>query len=251
MDIVVENNYANLLQLLNDHSGYSSGIIDHLKQHIIPYLPHKHLFVDVGPGIGIVARAVLKYFDQCVLVGPLKKLRNHHASHGLVVISKAYQDCTFDSPISFMLAAHVLHSLPLAQWPFIIKKMLSELAPGGVLMLTSSAPRGMRHHLCEQLNSEYRHSGYVKQCLEDLSLDYTTQESHVIFTTQTAERMAEILRFIVADVCFPPKGLSGLSEDELTEFDSLILNLTHSLETARHNYHFRQEDDWFFLQKPL
>lgn len=250
MELVVENDYAYLLQVLNDHSGYSSSIIHHIKHHIVPLLPNRHLFVDVGPGIGIVARALSKYFDQCVLVGPLKKLPNHQ-SLGLGVMSESYQECRFDTPISFMLAAHVFHSIPLEKWPMIIKKMLHELAPGGILMLSAAAPRGIRHHLCEQLNPEHRHSAYLKRTLDELSLEYTSQENHVIFTTQTAERMAEILGFIVSEICFPPHGLSSLSEEEKIEFESLILNLTHSLETARHNYHFRQEDDWFFLQKPV
>lgn len=250
MELGIENDYASLLQLLNDHSGYSTNIIHHVKNHIIPHLEHRHLFVDVGPGIGIVAKAVAKYFEQCILVGPRKQLRQKVSWPGVVVIPEAYSEVQFDSPVSFMLAAHLFHSVPLAEWSLLVKKMLSELVPGGVLMLSTSAPRGMRHHLCDQLNPDYLHSGHLKGVLESLSLDYTVQESPVIFTTDTPERMAEILRFIVADICFPPKGLDGLSEGELVEFDSLILNVAHSLETVRHNYHFRQEDDWFFLQKP-
>ena len=243
-----ENMHA--LQLLYDHSGYATGIIHHIKHHILPLLAQKNIFIDIGPGPGIITRAISKFFQRTIVVEPLPDFQAYYQSLGMTVIRAPYSSQSAGLSAEFILAAHMLYHLPRAEWGMIIKQMVQQLKPGGILMIVLSAPRGSWHDLCLQLNPDYPHAGYLLECLEKLDLPFTTQESTVIYTTQSSDEMAEICRYVLDKDCILHQPSFEFNEEESTALETLITNFSQSLETMRHNYHLRQEDDWFFLQKP-
>lgn len=238
------------LQLLYDHSGYATGIIHHIKHHVLPQLSETNIFIDIGAGPGIITRAISKFFDQTVVVEPLPDFQAYYQSLGMTVIRAPYPAQSARLRADFILAAHLLYHIPLENWGMIIKQMVQQLEPGGILMIVLTAPRGNWHNLCLQLNPEYPHSGYLSDCLHSLKMPFTQQESTVVYTTQSVDEMAEICRYVLDKDCLVDSPTSSFNEEESNALDTLITNFSQSLETMRHNYHLRQEDDWFFIQKP-
>lgn len=249
-ELKAKHDPAQALQLLYDHSGYATGIIHHIKHQIIPLLSQKKTFIDIGAGPGVITRAISKYFSHTIVFEPLPDFQSYYQSLGMTVIREPYQSHTAFLSADFILAAHLLYHIPVSDWRSVIKKMFQQLAPGGILMLVLSAPSGDWHDLCLQLNPDYPHGGYLPEALYKLGIPFTTQTNPVIFTTQSADAMAEICHYILHQACFLNRGADTFSEEEAEELETLIANFAQSLETMRHNYHLRQEDAWFFLQKP-
>jgi len=139
-----DQEYKEGFDLLSERTDEYGKLLRLILNRVLPNLPSKSTFLDVGAGRGNLALGLSIYFANTVIVEPNQiycdELSNKIMQLGNKVISYAapLQDVDLDEhTFDLILCAHVLYYVDPEQRTAFLSKLINSLSPQGRMVLVS------------------------------------------------------------------------------------------------------------------
>jgi Methyltransferase domain len=117
----------------------------------VSQLKQRRLLVDVGAGDGIITGELMQWFDKTILIEPNPAFQESLKKS--CIAAELWGAGLFDVPVlvgaDMVVCSHVLFHIPDLLWISAICKMLSWLAPSGLLVVLLQAPETEYRELLE------------------------------------------------------------------------------------------------------
>ncbi|MEU0336757.1 class I SAM-dependent methyltransferase [Streptomyces sp. NPDC006193] len=111
-------------------------------EDVVQGLPARRVFLDVGPADGTTTRHLAPRFERTVCIEPSEPMRRALARTcpDADVVAEPVQQARIDAQADLALLSHVLYYVPRAQWAATVARIMTWLAPGGVLVVLLQNP---------------------------------------------------------------------------------------------------------------
>jgi SAM-dependent methyltransferase len=192
--------------------------------HEIAALAQRRTAIDVGAGTGILTRWVAERFQTVVAIEPNPSLGNEFraACPTVPLIAETILSAEPGVTADFVLCSHVFYYIPRPEWEENVRRLISWLAPGGVLAIAiqnrdTDCMRMVDHFFGERLDlrrlAEAVESSYGSAF--DVRLD--TVEAHV--RTADLETACNVAEFALNVMPLrDPPGWDALEQYVATHF---------------------------------
>lgn len=147
-----DNTYKEQFDLLSYSTNEYEQSVSFIQESILPHLPSRQHFLDIGAGSGNLTKPLAPAFQQSSFVEPnqmyYEELLQWGNSNGqaLAGYHGDWLDYDFQGQADLVVMSHVLYFVPQAKRSAFIKKAYASVKDGGYLIITViSATSGISH----------------------------------------------------------------------------------------------------------
>eukprot|EP00483_Globobulimina_turgida_P011701 UN11723 len=212
-------------------SWYSDNVSFRHTQDLINTLKTKYLecnkedrignnrYIEIAAGRGHVISALSPYFKNTTIFECSERFtdalnqrfpsRKYKANNIRVIEDKLFDYFApkhdlmpqeYDDGFHLIILHHILNTVNLQKWNILLKYMLEILSDNGLLVITSSSPKGTMMNIVKEYIPNYRTSQYFLQYFanSDIIVDSWQDDTNLLYT----ESMAIQIYLEILETCF-------------------------------------------------
>jgi hypothetical protein len=243
-----ENEYAEVEKIQSGDSESMTTLYTLIHQQILPTLPNKKAFLDIGAGPGEIAKQIGKYFDSTTVIDPNSTYLDGYNRLGFVAFISKLQDIALSDSYDFILCSHVFYYIERNNWMREIQKIYSGIAQGGKGLFAYVAPIGPWHDFCLSIRPDYSTSSDIEQIFLEESIPYRRMRHSCKYQISDVSDFQRLVSLCVLDDCFTPEQYQSLSEEKKSEINKKIEAFIITCKTPN-GYVVNADQDFFILDK--
>jgi hypothetical protein len=221
--------------------------IDIVNREVLQQLPSREEFLEIGPGPGIITRAIAPSFGRTSIVEPNTDFRKRNVGQSYVVFPETFQTVELPCRYDFILCSYVLYHVVPAEWPSFVEKMVQSLAPDGLGMIVMGAPRGYHYDFRTTINPDCVHSGMAIDALRELGVAFHVVPHTDSYHTLTLDHMSTLCRFSIVESCFTSEEFDRLTPEQNAAMDRALLEFSKDQKGDGPGYTMTYEADFIVV----
>ncbi|HWU86218.1 MAG TPA: class I SAM-dependent methyltransferase [Kofleriaceae bacterium] len=196
------DHYIEVFELLIRRGDEKANLISRLRE-LAGQLPDRRLLVDAGAGLGSIVAALQGEFARAIAVEPAPLMAAHlrMTYPALEVIpARILEAPVAPGAADLIVCAHVFYYIDRAEWPVHLEKLLSWLAPQGVLAISLSHPDAQCmkiHEDFHRVRVDLRPLAAVAQEMAGGPYEAAIETIPARYTTSSLAEMCRIAEFMV------------------------------------------------------
>lgn len=245
---ISENEHEYVVNTFITNANHASQLAEFVEENLLPQIPSKVDFLDIGGGNGDVTNRLANHFDKTTVVEPDPLFALHFQKQGYITHQKNFQDAQL-AQYDFVLCSHVLYYIPQADWASCLKKMHDAIRPHGKGLILMMGTSGHWHELCTSINPDYSNGDLTVRTLKELNISYKRTSLTSLLRSNNIEDVRQIVRIYSIIDCFTPQQFDALSKEEQ---DLIYTKIDSFIETCLRPdgyYEVYFDNDYIILQK--
>jgi len=241
--VLSEREYNQVYRILSEHQENNQSIISSIQRTILPILPHKNNFLDIGPGTGMITTAIQDQFQFKTVIEPAREFSQYFVELGFDTQNTTFQHAVLTRQYDYILCAHVLYNVELHEWPAFLDKMLAAKTSSGRCTIVMSAGHGKHHEMCFSINTSHKSSAPVIEYLREKNIRHVVEPVVSTYRTTSFADMHALCRFSILEDFFTAETYAALPDSERHALEFKINAYTEEHKQADGSYLLKAEVD--------
>ena len=238
--------YKDAIDVLSKTSKHADLISKTFENFILPKLPERGRFLDIGAGPGILSRKIGKYFEHTVAVEQNPELVPFYQGSSIELHQKNLFSFRDKTKFDFVLCSHVLYHYSSHEIGSAIDVIRSHLSSNGRALIAFMSDHGQSHEVHLEFNPQYVTSAHIKEILRQKKISFQVEQASNSFTAESREQMESVLGLFAFEDCLKPEDIKKMGEKGVSLIFERIRAMIDRFRTP-FGYKLVQEEDYLIL----